>query len=158
MKMKKSLLVFGIMSLILSGCKNDGKKELTTEEMVENIDDEDARVIDDHNSRNALDWAGVYEGTLPCADCEGIKTVIELKDDNTYTTSQTYLKGSENTEEFNSKGSFNWDDSGSNITLKDGEETFKYKVGENQLLMLDSEGNMVDGKLSDLYILKKKTE
>ena len=26
-----------------------------------------------------MDWAGLYEGTLPCADCEeGIKTTIEI--------------------------------------------------------------------------------
>ncbi len=29
------------------------------------------------NSQNSLDWPGTYTGTLPCADCEGIKTEIK---------------------------------------------------------------------------------
>ena len=32
-----------------------------------------------HNSRNALDWAGTYEGVLPCADCPGIQTRLSLR-------------------------------------------------------------------------------
>ena len=36
-----------------------------------------------HNSQNSLDWAGVYQGILPCADCEGFDTVITLNWDET---------------------------------------------------------------------------
>jgi uncharacterized lipoprotein NlpE involved in copper resistance len=43
------------------------------------------------NSRNALDWQGVYVGTVPCADCEGIRTRIELRGDGTFTRALTYL-------------------------------------------------------------------
>lgn len=34
---------------------------------------------------------GVYEGRLPCADCEGIDTVLTLYVDNTYEMSSTYI-------------------------------------------------------------------
>ncbi|WP_275552723.1 copper resistance protein NlpE N-terminal domain-containing protein [Tenacibaculum piscium] len=30
-------------------------------------------VIDEHSAEYALDYQGVYKGTLPCADCSGIK-------------------------------------------------------------------------------------
>ncbi len=33
----------------------------------------------------------VYEGRLPCADCEGIDTILTLYNDETYTMSSTYL-------------------------------------------------------------------
>jgi uncharacterized lipoprotein NlpE involved in copper resistance len=49
-----------------------------------------------HNSRNSLDWAGVYKGTLPCADCEGIQEEIRLNDDLTYEMVSTYLGKGEN--------------------------------------------------------------
>lgn len=153
--MKKSIFIFGMAVLTVIGCKNQEKKEVTVEE---NMDTMVSEVIDEHNSQNALDWAGVYEGTLPCADCEGIKTVIEINEDNTYTLSQTYLKGPENSTDLKSEGTFSWNNSGSNITLKNGDETMQYKVGENLLFMLDSEGKMVDGELSEFYILKKRFE
>jgi len=41
----------------------------------------------------------------------------------------------------------------SKITLSDGS---KYLVGENQLFMLDTEGNRITGGLAENYILKKK--
>jgi uncharacterized lipoprotein NlpE involved in copper resistance len=37
-----------------------------------------------HVARNSLDWAGSYRGLLPCADCDGIETVVRLENDGTY--------------------------------------------------------------------------
>jgi len=37
-----------------------------------------------HTSANSLDWAGVYRGVLPCADCPGIETTLRLATDSTY--------------------------------------------------------------------------
>ena len=44
-----------------------------------------------HNSRNSLDFAGVYEGVLPCADCPGIQTRLTLNRDVSYELSTLYL-------------------------------------------------------------------
>lgn len=151
--MKKTLFVFGIAMITLVGCKNEEKKQVIN---AETMDEVVSDVVDEHNSQNSLDWSGVYEGTLPCADCEGIKTVIELKEDNTYTISQTYLKGPVNTEEFKNNGTFSWDEAGLKVILKNGEETSQYKVGENQITMLNANGEMAEGELADFYILKKK--
>lgn len=153
--MKKATLLIVLAASLMFSCKNSEKKDVTSEEAVENTRADDSIVIDDHNSQNALDWAGVYEGTTPCADCEGIKTVLELKEDGTYILSQTYLGKPQDKNEFKRSGKFSWDESGSKVTLKDGEEEMHYKVGENQLLMLNEKGKMIDGKMSDLYILKK---
>lgn len=155
--MKKTALLLALAATVMFGCKNGEKKEVASEETVEIVESEGSAAIDGHNSQNSLDWAGVYEGTTPCADCEGIKTVLELNEDNTYVLSQTYLGKPEKDNEFKRNGNFTWDESGSNVSLKDGEEEMQYKVGENQLMMLDTEGNMIDGKMSDLYILMKST-
>lgn len=49
-----------------------------------------------HNARNALDWSGAYRGVLPCADCQGIETVVVLASDGTYETLWKYRgKGDE---------------------------------------------------------------
>ncbi|WP_310994313.1 copper resistance protein NlpE [Aequorivita marina] len=154
--MKKATLVLALVVTILFGCKNGEKKEVASEEIEEVEETVDSAVIDGHNSQNSLDWSGVYEGVVPCADCEGIKTVLELKDDGTYLLSETYL--GESDDELKSTGNFYWDDAGSNITLENADANRMFKVGENQIFMLDMQGNRVKGDMADLYILKKTIE
>lgn len=112
-------------------------------------------VPDGHSSRDALDWTGVYWGTLPCADCEGIHTVLLLSDKNgnTYQLEETYL--GKDTKPFVTKGSFSWSPDGSQIQLQ-GASTNRYQVGENQLFHLDQEGKRVEGPLKELYVLVKE--
>lgn len=104
------------------------------------------------NSRNALDWAGVYVGTLPCADCPGIRTRLELRGDNTFTRTFTYLE--RDVGPFEETGSFTWDSSGSRITL-DGNGAQQYQVGENVLFHLDRSGQRIRGDLAAAYRLEK---
>lgn len=113
---------------------------------------------DGHNSRISVDWNGIYKGTIPCADCEGIQTELTLMEDGSFERNTTYL--GKDGETHNEKGNFTWDDSGSNVTLalEDG-KTQEYKVGENMLFHLDREGNRITGDLADNYILtKNKTD
>lgn len=152
--MKKTILLFALATTVLFGCKDGEKKEVVSEEIVE----VDAPVIDMHNSRTSLDWAGVYEGTTPCADCEGIKTVLELGDNGNYSISQTYLGKQDDNESYDETGSFTWDDAGSKITLKMQDRTLMFRVGENQVTMLDSDGNLISDELAEYYVLKKKID
>jgi len=105
------------------------------------------------NSMNALDWNGVYYGVLPCADCEGIETVIQLKPDKTYSLQTKYLGRSAviNT----STGTFSWNKEGNKITLEN-EHPGIYLVGENKLVYLDKDGRTISGSLADKYVLLKK--
>ncbi|WP_353185890.1 copper resistance protein NlpE N-terminal domain-containing protein [Parapedobacter lycopersici] len=104
-----------------------------------------------HNSQNALDWAGMYQGTLPCADCPGIQTTLTLSEDGGYTLQTSYLERGDSV--FTETGQFTWDDAGGKITL-DGDGQ-KLQVGENRLIQLDREGNRITGTLADHYILEK---
>ncbi|HMO32693.1 MAG TPA: copper resistance protein NlpE N-terminal domain-containing protein [Lacibacter sp.] len=107
-----------------------------------------------HSSRNTLDWHGAYRGVLPCADCEGIETILTLATNNTFTLSTLY-KGKEGKAQV-SAGTFNWNDAGSVITLKGGAfDGTQYQVGENRLTQLDKGGQKVSGSLADKYVLKK---
>ncbi|MEH6763668.1 copper resistance protein NlpE [Aequorivita antarctica] len=153
--MKRTALIFGIAAITLVGCKNGEKKEASSEKSLETVD---SAIVDSHNSENSLDWAGVYEGKLPCADCEGIKTVLELKSDKTFTLSQTYLGKPEVENEFTQNGEFVWNNLGTMIRLRSESGHFQFKVGENQLWMLDDQRNVIAGDLAEMYILKKKVE
>lgn len=105
-----------------------------------------------HNSQNALDWAGTYKGTLPCADCEGILTEIKLNQDLSFSKAIKYLgKGNEF---IKTNGTFKWGDNGGVITLNEKGNN-RYRVGENVLMALDRNGKQITGALRDKYNLKK---
>lgn len=106
-----------------------------------------------HSSRMSLDWQGTYRGLLPCADCEGIETVITLLDDGSYQRSVRYL-GREDIPR-RDQGEFEWDDTGGIIALGEGGEAQRYRVGENRLFHLDHNGERVSGDLAERYILAK---
>lgn len=105
-------------------------------------------------SRNALDWAGRYEGLLPCADCGGIRTVLDLTTDDSFVLRESY-EGKGDGKAFVTKGKAVWDAAGSVITLGKGNDQRRFKVGEGRIWHLDQEGQRIDGPLADSYILTK---
>ncbi|MEQ9166863.1 MAG: copper resistance protein NlpE N-terminal domain-containing protein [Fulvivirga sp.] len=147
--MLKSLFsILIVISLIISGCQSQNSSNSDNESNSE----EQKPIPTGDNSQNSLDWVGTYQGTLPCADCEGIQTEIILKSDQTFTMTTQYLGKSADREV--STGKFEWDDTGSNIILnKDSNK--QYKVGEFVLFTLDNEGNRITGDLAANYMLRK---
>jgi uncharacterized lipoprotein NlpE involved in copper resistance len=137
----KNIILISISILLLSACQNNSKK--SSSEKIHPVSD---------NSRTSLDWHGLYQGVLPCADCEGIETKIQLNQDFSYTKKVKYL-GKENTFSI-SKGNFSWDNTGNLITLEENKPN-GYRVGENQLFVLDGNYERIFGDLKDFYILKK---
>ncbi|MDR0564392.1 MAG: copper resistance protein NlpE [Azoarcus sp.] len=107
-----------------------------------------------HNSRNSLDWAGVYAGTIPAASGLGIDVTITLRNDSTYTVQYHYIDKQDG--DFATDGVFQWDEEGGAITLDAKDIPPHYQVGENQLIQLDMEGNPITGELAEHYVLKKK--
>ena len=148
--MNKFGLLIALLAFTLMSCTNQSKKQTDEPTTM------DETMIDSHTSEMSLDWAGVYQGTLPCADCEGIETMIELKDDHTYVAHYNYLGKSDQENKFTYEGTFTWDTLGNTITLQSEDQTSQYKVGENQLIMLNADGEINTGELADFYVLKKK--
>lgn len=112
-----------------------------------------------HNARNALDYHGIYEGTLPCASCEGIETRLSLYPGQQYRLETVYKGRSE--EVFVDEGRFSWNEAGNTITLEgvDAEERVnQYFVAENRLIKLDFEGDPITGELAEAYELDKKSD
>lgn len=136
----------GIFSLMtgLNACKGKQEKQ-----------DAAGAVDAAHNSRNSLNWDGVYTGITPCADCPGIRTKIVLNGDNTYTVSREYMDSKDAV--YNYSGSFDWSEDGGAVSLKEDERSpaIRFKVGEDALIQLDMEGNVITGDLADNYILVK---
>lgn len=161
--MNKTLLALILAGLVIVGCdqkasqqqasKEPQQTETATgsQEPVEQLHSVDTA----HNARNSLDWNGTYLGTLPCADCEGIETKLEIKLDGTFVLTEAYL-GKEDSQ-FVYQGKFNWNAAGNTIAVpSESEEMVQFFVAENQLLRLDSEGQRITGEFADKYVLKKK--
>ncbi|HLA55695.1 MAG TPA: copper resistance protein NlpE N-terminal domain-containing protein, partial [Flavobacterium sp.] len=103
------------------------------------------------------DYLGVYKGKLPCADCTGIETSLELSEDFTYLMTSKYLGKKVKTLE--QKGTFSWNEAENAIVLDNkGHEPVQYLVGNNTLTQLDMSGKKITGKLAPNFILKKIPE
>ncbi len=147
MKKTKFLLIACMVLLALSRCTNSNPP-------AESVALADTLVADPaHSSENAPDWTGTYRGTLPCADCEGVETTISLSREKTYTRSLVF--NGKNTEPFSESGTFSFADDGNTLILNAAEGNRKYKVGENVLIHLDNDGNLITGELSESYRLVK---
>jgi len=139
MNIKKSLVVLLMVAMLIFGlasCVSTGG------------------INDAHNSRNSLDWAGVYTGTIPAADGDGINVRLRLNQDETFVLQYEYLDRPNN--QFNSTGSFSWDKKGNIINLKVKDMPPYYKVEENRLIQLDMRGKPIKGSLADNYVLTKE--
>ncbi len=112
-----------------------------------------SKMVDYHNSKISLDWAGVYKGTIPAASSPGIDLTIIIED-SSYIAYSSYIDRGDSI--YTTNGKIEWDQNGSVITLQDNDDFYyKVKVIENQIQILDREGNAIDGALHDYYILNK---
>src|SRR5215470_5758922 len=109
-----------------------------------------AQPADMHNSRISLDWAGTYEGVLPCADCPGTKTRLTLNYDGSYRL-VTQAQGSQNAEKTVS-GVFTWQPSGNAITLDERGGRQQFSVGEGRLTVLRPEGGASQSPAANLVL------
>ncbi len=154
--MNKNTLLLSLLLLLVFSCSKSEKIEEKNNDI--ELDEEIATELPiGDNSQNALDWAGTYFATLPCASCEGIETWVTLNQDNTFVLKTHHMGLNDDLEEIFT-GNFIWDESGSMVTLQGliGNAPGKYKVGENQIWHLDRTGNKIEGDLADRYILKKQ--
>jgi len=146
--MKKLMLVVFIFLTGLSLSCNQSKKS-QNKEVAEPVATAD-------NSKNSLDWDGVYRGVLPCADCPGIQTTIHLNKDQSFRSTVRYLGKEDNV--FEHSGNFTWNAEGNTITLSNAgnnNQPLNYFVGENTLTQLDMQGQKVTGERATDYVLTK---
>lgn len=156
---KKPLLFLAVAAVMLCSCEATDYKDTSATastdtsavKVVEGFLLDSTEIVDGSNARNSLDVLGVYQGTTPCADCEGIETTVQLLD-STYKTTMVYQGKS--TKAFEQTGSWKWLN-GSTIELQDAKSSQKYFVSENRLIQLDNEGNKITGQFADMYILAK---
>lgn len=136
--MLRFILFLLFSSLLTISCQNQKQKNTDI------IDETD--IVDEHTSMNSVDYIGVYEGTLPCDDCDGISTQLSIQENGDYTLSTMKQGDAESYSVV--RGAYGWSDNGSTIHLEDGS---KYKVGEGKIFPLNE-----DGTVDDTHMLNMK--
>ena len=150
-EMKRTVFILlNFLFLLFPGCNSPQSEQEETKSKPE----VSTVPPDMHTSQIALDYYGTYKGVVPCADCEGIETIILLKENEKYEVAIKYLGKSDAV--YKESGHFSWGDDGRIITLEGLENrASQYQVGENKLFQLDLEGNRIKGNLAQKYILEK---
>lgn len=144
--MKKVVLATLAMGLTLAGCSK--QNEMPVPKGTAPVT---ASAPTETPASAPTTWTGTYQGELPCADCDGIKTELQLNADNTYILKETY-EGHDK-KPFITKGKTTVD--GNIVTIHDKSENHQYLIENNQATALDMEGKKIEGEMASLYILKK---
>jgi len=104
---------------------------------------------------DAAAFAGTFSGTLPCADCSGIDTQLQLKADGSYALDESY----QGKKDGNFKGDGTWtaEENGKRVRLDPNSKTEQDRLFEiaskDEIRMLDTEGKAIDSQLN--YSLKR---
>jgi heat shock protein HslJ len=152
--MKKIAITYSLILFLVISCDKK-EKNVNSNEIVP--DTTAVVVFDEHNAKNSLDYLGMYQGIVPCADCEGIETTLFLANESSYVLKTKYL-GKKDIKINEQKGTYTWNEAGNSIILAGIENgPAKYFVGENYVVQLDMEGNKIEGDLAEKYILQKQT-
>lgn len=158
---RRILFAAALGAILLAGCKpaNDdatAAPEGATPSAAATSDAEDhptdvLKAVDRAPAPEGLDvraFAGSFSGTIPCADCPGIDATIKLEGDGTYSTHDAYQ---ERDTSFDSNGTWTVEEAGKRIRLdpnsKDEQDRLFEVVSNDELRMLDVDGNPIDSKL-----------
>jgi uncharacterized lipoprotein NlpE involved in copper resistance len=159
--MRGTIYILVISLMFVTACENTSTSGETTVKVADTIMEDmsidtvnKGRMPVGATAKNSLDVIGKYKGVLPCADCEGIETTIELKADSTYSREMKYLGKKDNL--FTATGKWTW---ASEFVINLGsikEGPNRYFVAEGKLVQLDMSGKKISGALADKYELKKQ--
>jgi copper homeostasis protein (lipoprotein) len=100
---------------------------------------------------------GLFSDTIPCADCAGIITSLNLEADSTFILEQEYVGLKEGDRVFYQLGKWSLVDSLLRLNeVTEGPRQFKI-VSTEELKMLDNEGGIVTGTTLNFSLHRKKS-
>jgi len=140
--MKAALILLGLAT-VLAACSQQKDASGSSGPVT-------TKPVDIHTSQNSLDWAGTYEGVLPCADCPGTESRLTLNHDGSYQL-VTRSQGRQDAAKTVS-GSFTWQADGNAIALDERGDGQQYSVGEGRLTLLRHEGGTAASPEANLVL------
>lgn len=113
--------------------------------------------MEDHAEHTdpTLGFRGIFYGYLPCADCNGIKNTLSLKQSGNYLLVTQPAKDS--SREFYEKGKYDWDDKAHILVLTPSKNQPPKKLrieNDSTLLLLNTDGTPMSGD-QERYTLRR---
>ncbi|MFU8822331.1 MAG: copper resistance protein NlpE N-terminal domain-containing protein, partial [Gammaproteobacteria bacterium] len=122
-----------LVAFALAGCQPERSADPATASSSEAAP---ATVVDMHTSRVSIDWAGSYEGLLPCAECADLHVKLILARDGSFEiVSRPLVRGAAPASE---RGQLDWGPGGNIIILGTASGEQRFAVGEGRLLLLEA--------------------
>ncbi|MCI7120117.1 MAG: copper resistance protein NlpE [Prevotella sp.] len=148
------MIYFAMAAAVALTTSCNGKKTVSADADYDSTSVADTTVAGENVDLAAV--AGTYEGTLPAADCPGIKTVLTINADSTYELKQDYIDRKDGHDEASGVLQVLNGNVLMLVRPSSGEHTF-YKVKDSKsIVMTDSLGNEAEGEMAKLYVLTKK--
>ena len=152
--MNKKMIYFAMAAAVALTTSCNGKKTVSADADHDSTSVADTTVAGENVDLTTV--AGTYEGTLPAADCPGIKTVLTINADSTYELKQDYIERKVGHDEASGVLQVLNGNVLMLVRPSSGEHTF-YKVKDSKsIVMTDSLGNEAEGEMAKLYVLTKK--
>ena len=142
----KMIFLWAIFGVVMISCNSSQKNNAP----IKNSE------IKTESQAHTSNLFGTYEGTLPAADCEGIKTILVINEDKTYTLKSEYIGSEDATFEISGIYHIIGDSIMELVTPSSGEKTYYRMLNNRQVMLSDKEGTISQSLLAEHYILNKK--
>jgi hypothetical protein len=137
-------VAFGLFASALVACAGERPSEGAA--VVQEPGHPQAAAPDGHTSRDALDWAGSYEGFLPCASCPATFARLTLAGDGGFVLALQPLTRPADSRSTRT-GQFQWRPDGNAIEVEGDGGVLRFAVGEGRLLLLADDGGAPAGRV-----------
>lgn len=152
-----------IVTLLFSACQSKKNESAISDSDVDQTSDTIMAADVDTSQAHQKAALEKYTGTIPCADCSGIKMELTIDSDNVYQLKETYLgkgdeKPIESTGKINTERGFEKDIDATLYILNDdkpGQERYFVRLTDQPgiIHMLGMDKKLIQSKLN--YTLKK---
>lgn len=148
------------LALFMLNCEGDNKdvESVTVEDVKEDFAGdslstsvENAELTEDADTAKLT---GIYKGELPCKDCESVETELKITSNNAYELVQKF--NGKKLKVLNSKGTFVWDSTGTQLILDDSLGS-KIQVMGDAIVYLNPQGKPINDELLEKYKLIKQS-
>lgn len=139
-------MTFAIAALAIYACGNRGQKQTADQTSAET-----QQIVDIHNAANSLDYQGTYKGIIPTEQGD-VDLTLSITDKE-YT--RVAFPAGQPQSARTTTGTFEWS-GGSEIMLDGLELPDRFFVAENRLIVLDEQGNRIEGENAAKYVMAKQ--
>ena len=147
--MEMRYVLLALFAGALAGCQTERTPNLPA---VPSSASNPPLVADLHTSRDSLDWPGMYEGLLACAECAGIQTRLTLNKDGSFVmVTRRLVRDAVPSSEH---GQFEWEPDGSILVLDTEGGEQRFAVGEGRLQLLETGQTQPAWDRSDTILAK----